>query len=969
MRKHLYVLAATTALLAASFVAAPAQAVPADHLVINEVYARGGSANAPYTKKFVELYNPTSQSIELAGWTLGYSAATNAGIGNSCALSGAVAAGGYFVIGAGSNGATGEAVTTNLDCTFSLSGTNRAVTLLNGADTVDLVGYGTAVRFEAAAAAYPGANADQGSINRTGGADTDDNAADFSYTKTVTPGAEGPAPTASPTDTTPTVEPTPQAPITIAQIQGTGAESALKGQAVTTVGVVTAAYPTGGFNGAFIQTPGTGGTTKTAADASDGIFVWGNAAAAATVGQCYTVSGTVAEYSSAGGSLTQLSSPALTPMADCARVVATTLAELPADDVKNAYEGMLVQPTGTYTITNNYALNQYGSLGLAFGTEPLFQATDVVRPGAEALAYEQANLRKAITLDDGSSWNYMSNATAKASPLPYLSAETPMRTGSPVTFDGPVILEYRFGGWNYQPRSQVVGPEVDFLTSVNDRPTTAPAVGGDVQLASFNVLNYFDDLGVAEADCRAYNDMYGNPVGANGCQVRGAYSESAFADQEAKIVAAINKLDADVVGLQEIENSAGITYLPGQSRDKALATLVAALNAAGGNWAFAPSPVVTPPNEDVIRTAFIYDPATIELVGPSHILLDAAFADARQPLAQEFKVKGSGTTFVAIVNHFKSKGSGVDDGTGQGNANPSREAQATALSTWANTFDEFEDKAVFLMGDFNAYTKETPVQIIEAAGYANLTEGGVTQDATYQFSGRLGSLDHVFANADALDLVTDAAVWNINGDESIAFQYSRRNYNTTDYHVADEFASSDHDPVVVGIEVPGVKPSPQPSKSPSATPTVPPQRFVPTPPYTAPGRFHLNGRDWVTTCEPYSQTLRCRTEIWATVVVIEDGQFVRRSGWAFNNLTYLPYMTRQAWAANPLGHANEWTAADGRKWRTECDTAATGRNGCRSYALVTVYKATPEGTGGYAFSQANEWVFNNIVMFGGPELR
>ena len=45
---------------------------------------------------------------------------------------------------------------------------------------------------------------------------------------------------------------------------------------------------------------------------------------------------------------------------------------------------MLVRPEGQYTITNNYQLNQYGQLGLAVGDEPLYQATDVVPPGAEA---------------------------------------------------------------------------------------------------------------------------------------------------------------------------------------------------------------------------------------------------------------------------------------------------------------------------------------------------------------------------------------------------------------------------------------------------------------------------------------------------------------------------------------------------------------------------------------------------------
>ncbi|MFD0866878.1 pullulanase-type alpha-1,6-glucosidase, partial [Tessaracoccus lubricantis] len=155
-----------------------------------------------------------------------------------------------------------------------------------------------------------------------------------------------------------------------------------------------------------------------------------------------------------------------------------------------------------------------------------------------------------------------------------------------------------------------------------------------------------------------------------------------------------------------------------------------------------------------------------------------------------------------------------------------------------------------------------------------------------------------------------------------------------------------------------------PTTKPPVTPPGPPA-FVRTAPYTLPGlHLGLGGRDWNTTCEKYSQTERCRTEIWATVVVLEDGKYVRRTGWAFNNLTYLPFMTREAWKGNPLAVTNEWTATDGRKWRTECDTAATGRGGCRSYAWVTVHRAVPaEKGGGYLVSQGNEWVFNNIVMF------
>ncbi|OMG58949.1 family 20 glycosylhydrolase [Tessaracoccus sp. ZS01] len=180
---------------------------------------------------------------------------------------------------------------------------------------------------------------------------------------------------------------------------------------------------------------------------------------------------------------------------------------------------------------------------------------------------------------------------------------------------------------------------------------------------------------------------------------------------------------------------------------------------------------------------------------------------------------------------------------------------------------------------------------------------------------------------------------------------------------------------------PSPSPSPSASPSPSPTPTRPSPRptrtatppggkFIRTAPYTLPGAHTFNGRQWNTSCEPYSQTERCRTEIWATVVKMENGQFVRESGWAFNNLTYLPYMTRESWKGNPLGDPSSTTAgvftSGGRQWKTECDTAATGRGACRSYTMTTVYAATAKQSGGYAFSQSNDWVFNNIVMFGSP---
>ncbi|HHT12285.1 MAG TPA: lamin tail domain-containing protein, partial [Propionibacterium sp.] len=160
-------------------------------LIINEVFARGGSTNQAYQHKYIELYNPTDAAIDLTGYGLSYSSASNEGLGNVCNLTSSLEAGGFYVVTVGSNDTNGEAVVGDQNCTnINPSGTNGAMNLVTGVDTVvDLVGWGTAKRYEgSAAAAYPGGNTTAGSITRTGAVDTDDNAADFTFTETPTPG-------------------------------------------------------------------------------------------------------------------------------------------------------------------------------------------------------------------------------------------------------------------------------------------------------------------------------------------------------------------------------------------------------------------------------------------------------------------------------------------------------------------------------------------------------------------------------------------------------------------------------------------------------------------------------------------------------------------------------------------------------------------------------------------------------------
>lgn len=154
----------------------------------------------------------------------------------------------------------------------------------------------------------------------------------------------------------------------------------------------------------------------------------------------------------------------------------------------------------------------------------------------------------------------------------------------------------------------------------------------------------------------------------------------------------------------------------------------------------------------------------------------------------------------------------------------------------------------------------------------------------------------------------------------------------------------------------------QPSKSPSAAPgkpTLPPGTDL----YTTPGKHHVGGRDWFTKCEAYSQTFRCQTDIWATTVLRDGAGYEQVTGWVFNNLTYLPMMTRVQWSDNPLGYKTAWTAADGRKWYTDCDSSVTGRNGCRSYVWANLVEVVKDANGATSYRTVHKWVFNNMVRF------
>ncbi len=527
-------------------------------------------------------------------------------------------------------------------------------------------------------------------------------------------------------------------PTPIHQVQGPDAASPLAGETVTLRGVVVGDFQRRDqLGGFFLQAAEADGDTRT----SEGIFVYAPGAVDLSPGNLVQVSGRVEEYSDLT-ELTGVEEIELCRPGEPPPPLSLSLAEV--RDLE-PYEGMLVTFPGELTIAGNQQLGDYGQLLLAAGGRPYHHT-----PGRG----------RRLLLDDGS------RRKGPATP-PYLDAAGTRRAGDVVSGLVGVVSE--------QGGSHVLHPTAPpRFTAINPR-AAAPPVGGTVKVAGFNLLNFFTTLGE-----------------------RGAANARELERQRAKHVAAISALGADVVGLVELENNG----------EAAIRDLVGALNAAAGpgTWAYVPDP----PGglgDDAIRLGLIYRPAAARPIGPAVADRDPVFK--RPPLAQVFEARGE--RFTVVVNHFKSKGcgnaSGAEKGGGQGCWNPLRTRQARRLLDFVARLQTASgDDDVLVIGDLNAYGAEDPVRALTAGGLVDQLATHVTPAERYSFvyGGKAGCIDHALTTPSLAARVAGAAIWHINADEPAFLDYRVRQGGTEpeppDHFEPDPYRSSDHDPVLIGLD-------------------------------------------------------------------------------------------------------------------------------------------------------------------------
>jgi len=369
----------------------------------------------------------------------------------------------------------------------------------------------------------------------------------------------------------------------------------------------------------------------------------------------------------------------------------------------------------------------------------------------------------------------------------------------------------------------------------NNPRTDSPKIkAGEIKVATFNVLNYF-------------NSPFGgdqNPLKQN----RGAKTQAEFEVQRTKIVNAIIALDADIVGLMEIENN-------GVSEKSALVDLVTHVNKQlpmDKQYSFSSDKNRKFNGTGAITSQVIYRAKKMSLT--AFTIIDMPLQDApasgkengknfmRNAITPTFKLKGSGQELTVSVNHFKSKGSTCwEDVALQHNKNIDNQGSCEQFRVsgayhLAQELTKIKGHKL-IIGDLNSYALEDPISVLtnrkhldkaykitaardtfigsnktdrralhgnkgaiinQSFGYLNTVRDRHPDAFGYSFSNVVGTLDYILASASLEKYIVDAVEWNINSPETTLFEYGRK-YTGEMKKFNDVYRSSDHDPIIISL--------------------------------------------------------------------------------------------------------------------------------------------------------------------------
>lgn len=650
----------------------------------------------------------------------------------------------------------------------------------------------------------------------------------------------------------------------ISAIQGSGRTSPFAGNGLsyTILGVVTGDFqngdadPTRNLQGFFVQMLEGDGDPAT----SDGIFVFQNDGGAGPVvdvrvGDVVRVTGTVSEFArfanqrsleltetqlvaaNSAASIRIVEAGAFTPEQVLAQfAVPLPLPALGTVRLANGaligdlepYEGMLVRVAETLTISEMFNLDRFNEFRAILGPQAITFTQNHDPDPAGFAAHLQEVARRTVTVDDGLR---VQNAPPAVFGTAINTANAPQMGDS---FAG-LVGNLRFSdGSSGSAADNLSNATSNATQAYRILPQNAPDIldtqprqaapgrdGGDLKVATANLLNFFVTL-----------DAGGATTGpGNAFAPRGANTPQEFARQREKLFTALAELDADVLVLNEVENNG---FGPGS----AIATLVAGFNeaiGAPGLWRFV-DPGTPFLGGDAISVGILYRGDKVALAAGSRV---AVLDDRGIPalvaaglLPEDFLARGttggvfdgpnssravlvaslteiaSGETFTLAAVHNKSKsgvGTGLDADAldGAGNWNNQRLLAVQALEAFLKTTPTgVEDPDLLLMGDFNAYARETSIKhLTDTAGFRNLVADRVGPEAfSFVFDGQKGYLDHAFASPSLAGFVRGVHEWHVNAPEADALDYNLDFQRPVGiFDGATPWRYSDHDPLVVNL--------------------------------------------------------------------------------------------------------------------------------------------------------------------------
>lgn len=280
---------------------------------------------------------------------------------------------------------------------------------------------------------------------------------------------------------------------------------------------------------------------------------------------------------------------------------------------------------------------------------------------------------------------------------------------------------------------------------------------GELRIVGANIENYFADLG-------GYATKRTTPA------------QQALKTK--KVVKAMKAMKADIIACCEM-----------QVGNKAPQMLLEALNKGGGSYAYVSMPME---NQDRIGGCFIYNTKRVKPYGePLSAYHDTTSHYYARMFAQGFEEIASGERLIISLNHTKSK----RPGRGNYDTNMRRMQNTDSLLVMLpQALEHFGDADLLLLGDYNCYTAEQPIQTLVRAGYADMLPLGEENDYSYCFRGELGYLDRCFANQPMAAQIVRVRPWHVNTD----WYYQHGAYKMKDKSL---HRYADHDPIVVDVKM------------------------------------------------------------------------------------------------------------------------------------------------------------------------